>query len=143
MTYDKDASHEHLRNPGKFLTLDSKLLAVLMKVAKGELAREILIFKDTEAANGRAVRGGQVLYLIDQYFKTKEKVGSLYSAEDLLRVRLLGDDLSTFINNWESAMAGLSHTPDETILMELLLRELRQSKRRKYDLEMYESPRKE
>ena len=94
-----------LRDPGKFLTLDTKLLAALTKVARGELSREILIFKETEASKSRAVRGRQVLYLFDQYFKTNEEVGSLYSVEDLLKVRLLNDDLSTFINNWESVWA--------------------------------------
>ena len=65
-----------LRDPGKFLTLDTKLLAALTKVARGELSREILIFKETEASKSRAVRGRQVLYLFDQYFKTNEEVGS-------------------------------------------------------------------
>ena len=37
------ATHEGLRDPGKFLTLDTKLLAGLTKVARGELAREILV----------------------------------------------------------------------------------------------------
>ena len=105
--YDKDANHESLRDPGKFLTLE-----------RGELSRET-----------------------DQYFKTNEEVGSLYSVEDLLKVRLLNDDLSTFINNWESVMSGLSHTPDETTLRDILLRELRQSKRLKYDLEIYDRAR--
>ena len=74
-----------------------------------------------------------MLYLLDQYFKTNEEVGSLYSVEDLLKVRLIGD-LSTFVNNWESVMSGLSHMPDETTLRDIFLRELRQSKRLKYDL---------
>ena len=139
--YDKDADHASLRDPGKFLTLDTKLLAALTKVARGELSREILIFKETEATKSRAVRGRQVLYLFDQYFKTNEEVGSLYSVEDLLKVRLINDDLSTFINNWESVMSGLSHTPDETTLRDIFLRELRQSKRLKYDLEIYDRAR--
>eukprot|EP00439_Symbiodinium_sp_Y106_P011570 s10468_g1.t1 len=67
--YDKDADHASLRDPGKFLTLDTKLLAALTEVARGELSREILIFKETEATKSRAVRGRQVLYLFDQYFK--------------------------------------------------------------------------
>eukprot|EP00439_Symbiodinium_sp_Y106_P027980 s7047_g3.t1 len=71
--YDKDADHASLRDPGKFLTLDTKLLAALTKVARGELSREILIFKETEATKSRAVRGRQVLYLFDQYFKTNEE----------------------------------------------------------------------
>ena len=103
--YDKDANHDSLRDPGKFLALDTKLLAALAKVARAELSREILIFQETEASKSRAVRGRQVLYLFDQYFKTNEEVGSLYSVEDLLKVRLPNDDLSTFINNWESVMS--------------------------------------
>ena len=72
--YDKDANHTSLRDPGKFLTLDTKLLAALTKVARGELSREILIFKETEATKSRAARGRQVLYLFDQYFKTNEEI---------------------------------------------------------------------
>ena len=101
-----------LRDPKKFLALDTKLLAALTKVAKGELARQILNFKEGEAGFGRAVRGRQILYLLDQYFKTNEEVGSLYSAEDLLKVNLLGDDLSTFIHNWESVDVSHSRRSD-------------------------------
>ena len=127
--YRPGASHDTLRNPGKFVTLDTKLLEALTTCSRGELARDILIYKETEAAKDVAVRGRQVLYLFDQYFKTNEEVGSLYSVEDLLKVRLINDDLSTFLSNWESVMSGLSHTPDETTLRDIFLRELRQSKR--------------
>ena len=136
--YDKGASHEALRDPQKFLTLDTKLLAALTKVAKGELARQILNFKEVEAGKGRAVRGRQILYLFDQYFKTNEEVGSLYSVEDLLKVNLLGDDLSSFIHNWESVIAGMSHIPDEVTLRDILLCQIRKSIRMKYDLEIYD-----
>ena len=36
--YYKDADHKTLREQGKFLTLDIRLLAALLKMAKGELA---------------------------------------------------------------------------------------------------------
>ena len=140
--YRPGASHDSLPSPGKFLTLDTKLLEALTTVSRGELAREILIFKGAEAAKDREVRGRRVLYLFDQYFKTNEEVGSLYSVEDLLKVRLINDDLSTFLSNWESVMSGLSHMPDETTLWttlrDIFLRELRQSKRLKCDLEIYD-----
>ena len=60
--YDRHAGHGSLRDPGKFVTLDTKLLAALTKVAKGELGRQILNFKETEAGERRAVRGRQVFY---------------------------------------------------------------------------------
>ena len=136
--YKKDVSHEKLRDPGKFLTLDTKLLASLSKVAKGELARQILNFKEVEAGFERAVRGRQILYLFDQHFKTNEEVGSLYSVEDLLKVTLVQDDLSTFLHNWESVIAGMSHIPDEVTLRDILLRQIRKSQRLKFDLERYD-----
>ena len=37
----------------------------------------------------------------------------------------MSDDLSTFIHNWESVIAGLSHQPEETTLRDILLRELK------------------
>ena len=107
-------------------------------MAKGELARQILNFKETEAGDRRAVRGRQVLYLFDQHFKTNEEVGSLYSVEDLLKVNLLQDDLSTFIHNWESVVAGMSHVPDERTLRDILLRQIRRSARMKWDLDLYD-----
>ena len=136
--YDRHAGHSSLRDPGKFVTLDTKLLAALTKVAKGELARQILNFKETEAGERRAVRGRQVLYLFDQHFKTNEEVGSLYSVEDLLKVNLLQDDLSTFIHNWESVVAGMSHVPDERTLRDILLRQTRRWARMKWDLDLYD-----
>ena len=136
--YDRHAGRSSLRDPGKFVTLDTKLLAALAKVAKGELARQVLNFKEIEAGERRAVRGRQVLYLFDQHFKTNEEVGSLYSVEDLLKVNLLQDDLSTFIHNWESVVAGISHVPDERTLRDILLRQLRRSARMKWDLDLYD-----
>ena len=68
----------------------------------GDLGRQIINYKESEAAGGRAVRGRQVLLIFDHYFKTNEEAGSLYSVEDLLKVQVVSEDLSTFIHNWES-----------------------------------------
>ena len=67
--YDKDADHKTLREPGKFLTLDTKLLAALTKIAKGELARQVLNFKETEANAGRAVKGSSGVVHVQPTFQ--------------------------------------------------------------------------
>ena len=133
--YAKDQSLEGLRDPGKFLTLDTKLLSAISKVVKGELARQIVNYKESEAAHARAVRGRQVLYMFEQYFKTNEEVGALYSVEDLLKVSLINDDLSSFLHNWESVIAGISHVPEELTLRDILLRQIRGCHKLKYDLD--------
>ncbi|OLQ11620.1 hypothetical protein AK812_SmicGene4496 [Symbiodinium microadriaticum] len=136
--YEKTATSEALRTTGKFITLDTKILNALSVVAKGELNRQIINYKESEAAAGRAVRGRQVLFMFEQFFKTNEAAGSLYSVEDLLKVKLVRDDPSTFIHNWESVIAGLNHQPEETTLRDILLRELRNSSKLKFDLEVYD-----
>ena len=136
--YEKTATNEALRITGKFLTLDTKILNSLSRVAKGELNRQIINYKESEAAAGRAARGRQVLFMFEQFFKANEAAGSLYSVEDLLKVKLTRDDLSTFIHNWESVIAGLNHQPEETTLRDILLRELRNSTKLKFDLEVYD-----
>ena len=52
-----------LSNPRQFVTLDTKILAQLSRVAKGDLGTQILNFKEVEAASGRVVRGRQVLFM--------------------------------------------------------------------------------
>ena len=124
--YTKEATLESLRETGKFLTLDTKLLAALSKI------------EEVEASKGHAVRGRQVLLMFEQFFETNEEAGSLYSVEDLLKVTLNSDDLSTFIHNWESVIAGMSHVLEEATLRDILLTQLRKSCVFKYDLEIYD-----
>ena len=110
---------ESLHDTGKFLTLDTNLQGALSKIQKGEVHRQVLNYKETEASAGRPVRGRQVLWMFHQHFKTHEEVGSLYSVEDLLQVTLVGDDLSTFLYNFESVIAGMNHIPDEVTLRDI------------------------
>ena len=49
--YNKGVTVESLHDTGKFLTLDTKLLAALNKVQKGEVHRQVLNFKETEASD--------------------------------------------------------------------------------------------
>ena len=97
--YARDQSLQDLRDPGKFLILDIQLLSAISKVVKGELARQIVNYKELEAAHARAIRNHQELYIFEKYIKTNEEIGTLYSVEDLLKINLINDDLSTFIPN--------------------------------------------
>ena len=135
---DKKNHMAELGNPAEFVTLDTKILAQLSKVARGELARQILTFKDVEAQNKRVVRGRQVLLMFEQYFKTNEEAGALYGTEDLLQVRLQSDDLKSFLQNWDAVIAGMKRIPDENTLKDLFLRQLRKSRRMGYDLDVYD-----
>ena len=77
----------------------------------------------------------------EDYFKTSEEAGSLYRVEDLLGVVKVGDtvqDLRRFINKWDATLAGMAVTPDDAVLRDILLRQIRPSQLLKYDIEMFD-----
>ena len=76
--------------------------------------------------------------MFNQHFRTNEELGALYSVEDFLRVKLSGDDLTSFIHIWDAVIAGMSHVPEEITLRDIFLRELSKSTKMKHDLEPYE-----
>ena len=82
----REKLEEKLQDPGKFLTLDTKLSAALTRSAGGDLATRILNYKEQQSRKGIQVRGGYVLLMFEDYFKTSEEAGSLDRVEDLLGV---------------------------------------------------------
>ena len=137
----RDELEKKLQDPGKFLTLDTKLSAALTRSAGGDLATRILNFKEQQSRKGIQVRGRYVLLMFEDYFKTSEEAGSLYRVEDLLGVVKVGDtvqDLRRFINKWDATLAGMATTPDEAVLRDILLRQIRPSQLLKYDIEVFD-----
>ena len=54
---ERSKLEDRLQDPGKFITLDTKLSAALTRAAKGDLATKIHNFKDEKSKNGIQVRG--------------------------------------------------------------------------------------
>ena len=135
---DKSQLMADLRDPGTFVTLDTKVLAALTRIAKGDLEKQILTFKEAEATRGRVVRGRQVLLMYEMFFRTNEEAGSLYDLEDMLKVSLHGDDLKSFMYNWDAVVAGMKHIPDEHTMRDLFFRQIKKSNRMRYDIDTYE-----
>ena len=98
---DKARLMGELGDPEQFETLDTKLLAALSRIARGDLSRQILTLV------GRVVRGRQVLRMFEQHFRTNEEAGASRSTEDLLKVVLHGNDLASFLHNWDSVVVGM------------------------------------
>ena len=101
-----------MQDPGKFLTLDTKLSAALTRSAGGDLATRILNYKEQQSRKGIQVRGRYVLLMFEDYFKTSEEAGSLYRVEDLLGVVKVGDtvqDLRRVVNKWDATQVWQVH----------------------------------
>ena len=137
--YDQSCTREQLeqklQDPGKFLTLDTKLSAAFARPAGGDLATRILNYKEQHSRKGTQVRGRYVLLMFKDYFKTSEEASSLYRVEDLLGVVTVGatvQDLRRFVNKWDATLAGMA-----TMLRDILLRQIRPSQLLKYDIEVF------
>ena len=119
---------EELKEPGTFLTLDAKLLSALTNIIQGDLARQVDTFKEVEAQKRNPVRGRQVLLMVHEHLSTNIKHGATYAMEDLLNVRLVNNNLTSFMRSWEGVLAGMNaKTPDDSMLEALFYNQLKKS----------------
>ena len=130
---------EDLADTEKYVTLDAKLLSALSNIAVGELARKIDTLKEKESLNNRPVRGRQVLLMFHEFFSTNIKHGATYRLDDLFAVQMKGDNLRTFMSNWEMITAGVptEQLPSDQVLETLFYRQVKNSKKISHDLEEY------
>ena len=110
--FKTDQSVEALKDSGKFVTLDAKLMSSLTNICEGEFARQLDIFKEEQAKSGTPARGRQALLMIHKHFSTSRKHGAVYGVEDLMAVTLVIDDLRGFITRWDAVIAGMTSEPD-------------------------------
>ena len=72
---------EALKDSGKFVTLDAKLMSSLTNICEGDFARQLDIFKEEHAKSGTPARGRQALLMIHKHFSTSRKHGAVYDIE--------------------------------------------------------------
>ncbi len=111
-----ETTFDSLGESGAFASLDAKLAAALSKILQGELARQVNIRKEKMASTGRLMKGRQILWLLYQHFKISQAEGSLLEFQDLLNVKLQGDGLRTFLNDWDSVLLAMAQEPPVEIL---------------------------
>ena len=128
---------EALRKVTPFATLDAKLLSALTNIITGDFARKVDTFKETEATAGRIVRGRQVLFMLHDHFSTNIKHGATYALQDLFSVQLRGENLKSFISNWDQVLAGIVQTPDESVLETLFYKQVKNCKAIQHDMNEY------
>ena len=110
--FKTDQPVEALKDSGKFVTLDAKLMSSLTNILEGDFARQLDIFKEEQAKSGTPARGRQALLMIHKHFSTSRKHGAVYDIEDLMAVTLVNDDLRGFITRWDAVIAGMTSEPD-------------------------------
>ena len=136
-SWKEDQTLEALRKVAPFATLDAKLLSALTNIITGDFARKVDTFKETEATAGRIVRGRQVLFMLHDHFSTNIKHGATYALQDLFSVQLRGENLKSFISNWDQVLAGIVQTPDVSVLETLFYKQVKNCKAIQHDMNEY------
>eukprot|EP00435_Cladocopium_sp_Y103_P015395 s2424_g3.t1 len=136
-SWKENQTLEAFRKVAPFSTLDAKLLSALTNIITGDFARKIDTFKETEATAGRIVRGRQVLFKLHDHFSANIKHGATYALQDLFSVQLRGDNLKSFISNWDQVLAGITQIPDESVLETLFYKQVKNCKAIQHDMNEY------
>ena len=90
--FKTDQAVEALKDSGKFVTLDAKLMSSFTNICDGDFARQLDIFKEEQAKWGTHARGRQAVLMIHKHFSTSRKHGAVYDIEDLMAVALVNDE---------------------------------------------------
>ena len=104
------------------------MAAAITRIITGDIARKGQLEKlKAVESKGFRITGRQLLHMVDEHFKMSEADGAVYDMEHLLNVKLRGDNLGKFVDEWESVLSGIKHgdQPDDNMKHTLVLRELR------------------
>ena len=75
--------------------------------------------------------------MLHDHFSTNMKHGSTYALQDLFSVHLKGENLKTFISNWDQVLAGIVKVPEESVLETLFYNQVKNCKAIAHDLNEY------
>jgi hypothetical protein len=104
--------------------LDAKLAAAFSRIATGEIASKILLEKERLALKGRLLKGRQIYKMLFNHYRVAEAEGAAFDFRDLLNVRMKGDIIDKFWNEFEMMLMGLKERPSDTILESLIRAQL-------------------
>ena len=71
------------------------------------------------------------------HFSTNIKHGATYALQDLFSVQLRGENLKSFISNWDQVLAGIVQTPDVSVLETLFYKQVKNCKAIQHDMNEY------
>ena len=95
-----------------------------MAVATGTLKRELDLYQDTQARQGRPMLGRAALHIVYQKFQLSAAVTRSIDLRTLMELRY-GGDLEGFMRAWDSTIVAMSESPPVDFLLALLEPQLR------------------
>ena len=129
---------DELQDSENFPSLDAKLAAALCRIGQGDLNHQFNTLMERPAKAGKMATGRQLLHMVYSYYRISEVDGALLDLEDLMNVRLHGDDLRSFLTDWENVLTTMAVQPQEMVLDTLFRKQLSRSAALKDQMSYYE-----
>ena len=122
-----------------FEVLDAKIASALNKIIhNSHFKRRISLEEQKAQKEDRYLRGGQIAYLICDYFRVTGIHDSVENYVDLFTIGLRNDDIQEFDSKWDGILLSMTKIPSDDILESLYKLRIRESEKLKTVLELYD-----
>ena len=122
-----------------FEVLDARIASALNKIIHNSQFKEESVWRNKKAQKqDRFLRGRQIAYLIYEYFWVTGANDSVVNYADLFTIVLRNDDIQAFDSMWDGILLSRTKIPHDDILEGLYKLRIRESKKLKTVLELYE-----
>ena len=97
----------------EFVTLNAKIASCLSEIflPNVRFQREINLIETQMELKNEMMSGRAMAKAMFDWFKLDEVDGAMLDFSDLLKVKLQGDDIEKFINDWEMTLVGMKEIP--------------------------------
>ena len=122
-----------------FEVLDAKIASALNRIIhNSHFKRRISLEEQKAQKEDRFLRGRQIAYLIDEYFRVTGANDSVDNYADPFTIGLRNDDIQEFDSKWEGILLSVTQIPSDDILESLCKLRVRGFGKLKTVLELYD-----
>ena len=118
---------------------DARIASALNKIIhNSHFKRRISLEEQKAQKKDRFLRGRQIAYLINDYFRVTGIHDSVENYADLFIISLRNDDIQEFDSKWDRILLSMTKIPHDDILEGLYKLTIRESEKLKTALELYD-----
>ena len=122
-----------------FEVLDARIAPALNRIIhNSHFNRRVSLEEMNAHEEDRFLRGRQIAYLSNEYFRVTGANDSVENYSDLFTIVLRNDDIQDFDSKWDGILLSMTQTPSDDILEGLRKLRIRESEKLKTVLELYD-----
>ena len=121
-----------------FEVLDARIASALNRIIHNSHFKRRVSPEEKAQKEDRFLRGGQIAYLICEYFRVTGSHDSVENYADLFTINLPNDDIQEFDSKWDGILLSMTKIPPDDILEGLYKLRIRESEKLKTVLELYD-----